>query len=126
MDSDKVTRLFNLCVKAETDFRNENRPKLARKAAKLQHKLYWITVNELRKEDEKGSAQLTGMERKCFLIIKHALTGKLGMTIDELHHVVDLFHIKRSEIRKPLTSAKAGDLEFKVFNQQSTDAIIAQ
>ncbi|MCO7128433.1 hypothetical protein NIE88_22175, partial [Sporolactobacillus shoreicorticis] len=70
MDSDKVTHLFQLCVKAETDFRNESRPKLARKAAKLQHKLYWITVNELRKEDEKGNAQLTGIERKCFLIIK--------------------------------------------------------
>jgi hypothetical protein len=129
IDSDKASKLFKLCVKAERDFRNENRPLLARKAVKMQHKLYWIVANDVRKEDEKGDNHLRKIERMGFELVKRALTGRLGMTIDELHNTVNLFRKKKNIVlegtEKPSTSAKVDDSSFKLLSK-STDAIIAQ
>lgn len=88
MDSDKAANLFKICIHAERDFKNENHPSLVRRALKKQHKLYWIVVNDLRKEQEKGNLRLNRIERIAFELVKTALTGRSGYTIDELYETI--------------------------------------
>lgn len=94
MDSDKAVKLFRMCIKAEQDFRNESRPTLIRKAIKKQHEFYWVSINDLRKKEEKSDCHLKPIEILAFKILKLELTGRLGIELDEEKHRVNLFNKK--------------------------------
>lgn len=90
MNVDKAVRLFKLCVHAELDFKQMQRPSLVRRAIRKQHQLYCFVVKDVSKDYQDSPFKVGKIERLAYEIIKLDLTGRLEVSIDDDRKTVHL------------------------------------
>lgn len=85
MNTDKAVHLFKLCVRAELDFKQAQRPSLVRRAIRKQHQLYCVITKDTWDQKE---FKVGRMERFCYELIKSVLIKRLDITFDDIERVL--------------------------------------